>query len=459
MSLPSSDQAAAQQPAPQSLSARLELTTTFALHALGGAAVWWLLPHRFPLAHLRFWSNTVVPLSVAVLGLVGALAALCGWRRTTAIAGAALLAFWLGLAVTFAAAFPRSGWLLAAFALVLCVVFALRTRRTLPRAVWRDPAALVCAAVMLAAGGVWALAQRAPDPSTLPLDVAAPAPPLESPEQALRPVAPPLEAWPHSGRVKVSLGGVRLDVEPLLTFISRTPDRGWTVLATARDRIGPPREFRGSRAADGGAMYFYEDDGVSSLRLGAPDERGGVELEAITQLDRPVYSHLNSYAYMTAVGRGPLSLEFSPCPGSRITAEPFGYPIGRPARFAYLDAQGTFRVVEATSGEKGPFRELASGPLSRSDPLAITLVDGDKPAVRVVLDDWAAQASTALSPTAGWGVAANAIEFSRNGESAGSPISIYVTLASTSVGRGFDSVGHAAGTYRNRMRIEPVAER
>jgi hypothetical protein len=31
---------------------------------------------------------------------------------------------------------------------------------------------------------------------------------------------------------------------------------------------------------------------------------------------------------------------------------------------------------------------------------------------------------------------------------------LFITLASTSVGRGFDSVGHTSGTYRNRMRIQ-----
>jgi hypothetical protein len=35
-----------------------------------------------------------------------------------------------------------------------------------------------------------------------------------------------------------------------------------------------------------------------------------------------------------------------------------------------------------------------------------------------------------------------------------SPATLFITLASTSVGRGFDSVGHTPGTYRNRMRIQ-----
>ena len=35
----------------------------------------------------------------------------------------------------------------------------------------------------------------------------------------------------------------------------------------------------------------------------------------------------------------------------------------------------------------------------------------------------------------------------------GSIMSMFVALAVTSVGLGFDSVGHAAGVYRNRMTI------
>ena len=92
-----------------------------------------------------------------------------------------------------------------------------------------------------------------------------------------------------------------------------------------------------------------------------------------------------------------------------------------------------------------------SGPIS----LEITLCDEDRAIGRLTLLDWSAQASTQLSPTAGWGVPENAIEFSLNGDEPTSPASLFITLAATSVGRGWDSVGHAAGTYRNRITIEP----
>ena len=124
-----------------------------------------------------------------------------------------------------------------------------------------------------------------------------------------------------------------------------------------------------------------------------------------------------------------------------------------PARFAYVDERRRFLVAEASSGEKGPFHTLAEGTLEPSQPLTITLYDEDRRAGRVTLDDWSAQLSTQLSPTAGWGAPENAIEFSLAGTSPTSPASIFITLAGTSVGRGWDCVGHAAGTYRNRITI------
>jgi hypothetical protein len=89
--------------------------------------------------------------------------------------------------------------------------------------------------------------------------------------------------------------------------------------------------------------------------------------------------------------------------------------------------------------------------------LGITLFDGDRPAARIALLDWSAQLGTQLSPTAGWGLPVNAIEFVREGDAPGSLAVFYVTLAGTSVGRGWDSVGHREGLYRNRIRIEPAS--
>ena len=57
------------------------------------------------------------------------------------------------------------------------------------------------------------------------------------------------------------------------------------------------------------------------------------------------------------------------------------------------------------------------------------------------------------SGTAGWGLPQSSVQFFARGHEA----YVILTLADTGPGRGWDSVGHAAGTYRNRIKIEPSA--
>ena len=131
--------------------------------------------------------------------------------------------------------------------------------------------------------------------------------------------------------------------------------------------------------------------------------RAAIVLDAATRLDRPIDSHLNSFCDVEVRGHRRLFLEFSPCPGHRIEVRPFDYPFGRPARFAFVEADRTFRVVEASNSEKGPFHTLARGRLEPEQALTITFHDEERAVARLSLDDYAAQADTTLSPTAGWG--------------------------------------------------------
>jgi hypothetical protein len=203
---------------------------------------------------------------------------------------------------------------------------------------------------------------------------------------------------------------------------------------------------------DDSAVFHYSD--YSAVMIPSLDAPGRAEFTAFSRLDEDTYSHLNSFCVLTIRGGHQTALAFSPCPDDRIDVFPFDYPAGRPARFAYWDAEQQFHVVEARSGEKGPFRTLAAGHLERGEPLTLFIYDEAAMVAKVALDDWSAQASTDLSPTAGWRVPMNAIEFFRLGEQESDPVAIYVTLAGTSVGRGWDTVGHRAGTYRNRITIE-----
>jgi len=103
-----------------------------------------------------------------------------------------------------------------------------------------------------------------------------------------------------------------------------------------------------------------------------------------------------------------------------------------------------------------PANDASSEPLFPFGPPPVpelTLYDGAGPAVPHRPRDLGRAVGTA-----GWGVPVNAIELIRVGEEKASPAIIFVTPAATSVGRGWDSVGHRAGTYVNRMplRSEPA---
>jgi len=263
------------------------------------------------------------------------------------------------------------------------------------------------------------------------------------------------------GSINMRLGTLSISVEPLLTFLNGSVDGCWTIFADPDDRAGPEPRLLSSRR-DGErswtASYDFRRQGPATLRVETAPQPETIAIEATSRLGRLMYSHLNSFCDFEIRGHRRLSLEFSPCPGVAIDVRPFDYPFGRPARFAFLGGKQMFRVVEATSGEKGPFRILAQGPLGREQELTITLFDQERALGRIVLADWSAEADTTLSPTAGWGVPVNAIEFSLSGDAPSAPASIFVTLAATSVGRGWDCVGHRPGTYRNRIRLEPAWE-
>jgi len=431
-----------------------------AAHAVLAAYWWVLMPGGFPLWHPRFWANRVLPV-VLISGAAWGLAAALGRRREALRFPTACTAcFWIGAGAAAWILFPVSAGALGPLAvgvglvLLAAVSFPWPTLERRSRRV----AFLLTGAASLAGGALAVLTQQAPLPGTTPAGVSLP--PFASATgrvpSTVR-LGEGLTLSPAAGEVTVRVpapGGatVSVNVEPLLTFESRSPDRCWTLFAPRELREGPARRVTGWSRAAGTFSVAYEDDGRSVLRVrGAPT--GSAEIEGWSELRRPVYSHLNQWCAVTVLGHRELSLEFSPCPGVRLPFEPADYPVGRPATFASY-AEGRFRLLRASTGEKGPFKTLAAGALGREDPLSVTLYDLGEPVCRIVWEDWARQAGTALSPTAGWGGAENAVELERMGENKDAPATLRLTLAATSVGRGWDSVGHGAGVYRNRMRIE-----
>ncbi|MSR60586.1 MAG: hypothetical protein EXS05_23585 [Planctomycetaceae bacterium] len=449
-------------------------------HLVASVFWWWLMPGGFPATHLRFWSNQVFPLSAIAVCLV------ClwfDWRRTDSrlINVAAMIpAFWMAATIAGVVLFPVSArrFLLPALFVTgaVLIIFWWRFWTSSWRQVGMMAATL--SAVVISTGVV--VAQRGPDPDTTPANA-----PIPEVDGDIRSVLPSIEIGdgqmlPYDGSVRVTLTAapgqtdstasqsteratdrghrLKLEIQPLLSFESRSPDRCWTILSPRALREGPTRKLVGARPIDEGWEAAYADDGRSVLRVTASADEQGLQIEAFSRLDAPIYSHLNTFSEVLIRGHRALFLSFSPCPDNRFKVESADYPLGRPTRLAYVDAADVFHVVQAASGEKGPFHELARGTLHRSEPLSITLWDEETPVGRIVMADWSAQASRSLSPTAGWGLPMNAIEFRLLSDDAESMAAIWVTLAGTSVGRGWDSVGHSAGVYRNRLRVEPVRQ-
>jgi hypothetical protein len=445
---------------------RILSLTVLVGHVMLAVLWWWLQPGGFPVSHPRFWSNRVAPLAVLALA-IGALWALHRERTDWLYLLLPIWpAAWLAIAVTGRFLFPISlawAWLVpfGAAAVIATVAFPRRSNQALGD-LQRTRAGLVSTmAVSALTGTSLVLTQFVPVASTHPVNIRFPE--LESARS--RPIVQPgairLDGsaliQTSGGSITVQIAGLTLMVEPILTFSSRSPDGCPTVLVGPSQRAGPVPRFReGWRDGERSCSLIYElaGQGPAFLSAAAGPSPQALSVEAVTQLERPVYSHLNSFCDVEVRGHRQLSLEFSPCPGVPIEVRRFDYPIGRPARFAYRDRNGAFRVVEADSGEKGPYHTLASGRLGVEQPLTITLIDRGRPACRITVEDWARQADTSLSPTAGCGVPVNAIEFSLSGDGPESPASIFVTLAGTSVGRGWDCVGHVAGTYRNRLHFE-----
>jgi len=433
------------------------LACFFTIIGLGMVGWWFLMPHGFPLTHSRFWANTVFPLVVAAACTVGTAAA---FRNKNEVLRCLALAFGAAAVAAVIAArllFPRSVSSLVLAGAVSIVVFGflltLATFLVLERTAARRRLRIACLCCGLLAGAFYPWSQRGDDPATrprgAPFTSSLPALETAAPLKSL-PLSDRVTLSPRSGRVSVDLGGMKLHVDPLLTFHYRSPDRFWALFAPPRDPSVRRRSLTGMSEAEGAVTLEYQDDGMSHLRVSA---NGLIEIEAQSRLPDPVYSHLNSFVGLFLRGAGGYALSFSPCPDI-IALKPFDYPTGLPIRLAYVDGENTFRVVEARSGEKGPFRTLAEGAMEEGEPLEITILDNEKPLCRIAMPDWAPQASRQLSPTAGWGLPENAIEFLLDDYGDGA---IFITLAGTSVGRGWDSVGHAAGNYCNRMIIEPLA--
>lgn len=383
------------------------------LITVGVTSIAWRAPSDFPLTSASFWSSTGVVLASWLLVLLAALAAWRGWTALLValllVPGGALLA----VGITGRLVFPWSLRLAWAIPFVLGVTWTLGLVRTLRRLEGR--ARLAWAGLLPGAlAGVALVLARVPPPA------------------ATHPALAQWADWTGAAdldAVPVPCGHATLELSPLLAF-----------QRTSRDGFFPglsaPEPMTGRRA----------------FTVGPVD--GGVALEARSEVPRAVFSHLNRFAEARVTGLSAPALRFSPTGDARFDVTVFDYPWGRPARFAYRTADGRFVVAEGTSAEKGPFRPLAQARLGATDALTVTLLDGVEPQCALTFFDFARQADTTPSPTAGEGVPVNVVQF---GRAAATPdvTWLHLSLAETGIGSGLDAVAHAPGVYVNRVRIEP----
>ena len=443
----------------------LSWLTVLVATALLSGAWWWLGAGGYGVGHPRFWANSVAPIVGLTVSLTGLVALRLGHGPALRWLLPVWPAAWFGMALAGRLLFPITLGQLWLIPLSGSVVMGLAV---LP--LWRDAGTRAQIGVVslglcvTLSGAALVRTQYPPAPRTRPsfANAIAAIPPAKAnpaPETGVIRLGGDTMVHASDGSLTVRKAPLSISVHPLLTFLNGSKDGCWSVLARPGDRVGPEPRLRWSQIeAERSCTLDYEfrGQGPASLRIQVEPPTASVVMKASTSLMRTVYSHLNAYCDIEVRGHRRLELEFSPCTGVPIEVKKFDYPSGRPARFAYVEEDRTFRVVEAASGEKGPFHTLARGHLGSEQTLTIGLRDQGQTLARISLLDWSAQADTTLSPTAGWGAPVNAIEFNLVDNPPSSPASIFVTLAGTSVGRGWDCVGHNPGTYRNRVRVEAV---
>ena len=407
------------------------------VHAAVCAVALAYLPRGFALSDVHAWTDTWLP-AAAGLVIVVALVRFVFFQSSglfVSLVSAAIAGGWIAAVVTGNVLFPESIGVErsigpAAIAIALATVAWATKLRLWP--------SLVAGVVGSGFGAVEVYGQKAPPPSTRPAG------------GTLADVrGEPTKDDASTGQVSFPCGKEHVRVRPLLTFESRSPDATWTVLAPP-DAFGPRRKFEAFSKEKNGFRARYTDDGESSVV--ATKDAKGVDIEAVSTLPRAVYSHLNAFALIHVPFE--TSVSFSPTGQEQFAIEPSDYPSGRPMQLAYLGADIAFHVVRASDAEKGPYTELAKGRLGRDEPLTIEIrhKDGSAGTCKLTFKDWASQVSTEPSPSAGWGLPQNSIQLLSRGKEA----MIVLTLAETGPGRGWNSVGHAEGTYRNRIRVDTV---
>lgn len=421
-------------------------TAVLAAHAIVAAAAIARVPHRFASGSLPSFANDVVPLALLAACLAGAIAGAAGRTAMLRPIAWSLPLFWLALAVSARLAFPeslRTLWLAPVCASVALGALGPPLRFLGPP--WRLGLVLPASVLAAAMGVAVVLGTAAPAADTRPID--APRPENPTAPQPVESAVSVGSMQVDAAEVRVHCGDLDLAIRPLLTFGSVSSDGFW---ATSRAPSRVPEAW--GRTTSRAAWFSYSGAyGPAHLEVSA--NGAATALRGWTRLDRPVWSHLNSFVSFRVPRRSRLAIRFAATGARDFEISPADYPYGRPMHLAWLERDGAFRVAIASTGEKGPFEVLASGRLAANEPVSFTLSADSGRACHVELSGWASQAGFAQSPTAGWGLPVNAVEFFRDPADGEALVSF--TLAGTSVGWGLSTAGHQPGSYETMIKLQP----
>lgn len=400
------------------------------LCAFGASVTLWRRPTVFPPSHPLFWATTATVVALWLVTVVSFAAALRAWPRLSFAMGLVPGVLLMSGSVAGRFVFPMTEgtYFGAPFSVgLLWVVTAYRAFRELGA---RQRLAVVAASmVWVPLGAVQSMARAPPEVGTAPLLAELPA----SGARELEGVT-----VTGDGHVQVACGRGVMTIGTLLRFQDASDDGFWPITRTPTvlRAMEPP-------ALDGPLRR-------ASLSLERID--GGVLIGAATLVPKKTASHLSRYSDVTVTGLTAPSLRFDVTGAVELPLLPFDYPKGRPAHFAALTPEGELVAWRGTSAEKGPFVELARGKVARGAPVTMTLLEEGRPQCSVTWEDFTAQADVTLSPAAGEGVPVNVIQFGRPATDE-SRVVVIVSLASTGVGQGMETVWHAQGVYRNRVVV------
>ncbi|MBL8920238.1 MAG: hypothetical protein JNJ54_15335 [Myxococcaceae bacterium] len=408
--------------------------TSLTLCALGASMTLWRRPSVFPLTHPLFWATTGTVLAAWLFVAVALAGAVARREALAFVAGLAPGVLLMVGALTGRFSFTATNGSLFGVPFVVGVAWVVTTWRAYRALPPSRRGVLLAVALGVAPLGVVQVRARVPAPAgTRPL--------LTDLPPASQPAPPPGVTVSPDGALRLACGAGALTLSPLLVFQDASDDGFWPLARTPTTQKATERPLL--------------EGPLRRAALAVSMLDGGVLVDAATLVPKATASHLSRFTDFTVTGLVQPSAAFAATGPTRLPVLPFDYPKGRPAHFGALTASGDFVIWRAADAEKGPFTELARGPLARAAPLAFTLFDGDTPQCRVTWLDFAAQADVSLSPTAGEGVPVNVVQFGRPAQDEATVL-VIVSLAATGIGAGLDTVLHAPGVYRNRVLVEQL---